>query len=127
MLPLLKQSSRSELSISRATKLAAFETVEHAFRGKETEALFVAGDDAGGPVTDFNDIGIGHDCSLAGKPAFLSALRCPVFQGEDIRNRRAWLQRRGENTCGCACFPNRLASQSHRLSLRAMFVVHYLD
>ncbi|WP_407181787.1 hypothetical protein [Bradyrhizobium sp. STM 3562] len=86
MLPLLKQSSRSELSISRATKLAALETVKHAFRGKETEALFAAGDDASSPVTDFNDIGIGHDCSLTGKPAFLSALRCPVFQREEYQD-----------------------------------------
>jgi hypothetical protein len=65
-------SARRKLRITRGAELAAFETVEHSLGREETDAAFVAYDDTGGAVIDFDDIGSGHGCSFAGMPALLS-------------------------------------------------------
>ena len=55
---------------------AAFEAVEQPLGGEKAEAALIAGDDAGGTIVDFDDVGVGlglgHDCSLAEVSAFRS-------------------------------------------------------
>jgi hypothetical protein len=52
--------------------LAAFETVEHSLGREENEAAFVACDDSGCAVIDFDDVGSGHRYSFTEMPALLS-------------------------------------------------------
>jgi hypothetical protein len=66
MTPLQEQRSRRALGIARGTKLAAFEAIEDAIRGKEMVAALVFRDDARSMASDFDDVGVGHDGSLAG-------------------------------------------------------------
>jgi hypothetical protein len=67
MMPLQEQCSGRALGIARGAKHATFEAVEDAIRGKETVATLVFCDDARGMASDFDDVGVGHDGSFAGR------------------------------------------------------------
>jgi hypothetical protein len=67
-----EQRPRRELRIRRGAELAAFETVEHSLGREEIEAAFVACDDTGCAVIDFDDVGSGHRYSFTEMPALLS-------------------------------------------------------
>ncbi len=71
-----EQRACGALRVPGGAKFAAIEAVEGGFRGEEAETALVAGDDAGGAVVNFNDIGFGHGCSFAGRPALLSNCGC---------------------------------------------------
>jgi hypothetical protein len=60
-----KQSAHRALGVPRRAKHAAFEPVERAVGGEKPESAFVARDDAGGAVMNFDDVGFGHDASFA--------------------------------------------------------------
>ena len=66
MTPLQEQRTRRALGVARGAKLAAFEAVEDAIRGKEAVAALVFRDDARGAASDFDDVSVGHDGSFAG-------------------------------------------------------------
>jgi hypothetical protein len=68
----IEQRPRRELRIRRGAELAAFETVEHSLGREEIEAAFVACDDTGCAVIDFDDVGSGHRYSFTEMPALLS-------------------------------------------------------
>jgi hypothetical protein len=69
--PGIEQRTHRKLRIAGGAELAPFQTVERWLGREEAEAAFVACDDAGGAVMDFDDIGSGHGCSFAGMPALL--------------------------------------------------------
>jgi hypothetical protein len=59
------ERSRRTFGVPDRTENAALQTVECAFGRKEAKTASVPGDDAGGAILDFDDIGVGHDCSFA--------------------------------------------------------------
>jgi hypothetical protein len=82
--PVMQQRSRGPLGVARGPKLAAFQTVEHTIRGKEAVSKLVSGDNTCGSALDFDDIGLGHVCTLAGwsgAPVWF----CDEILGQDQR------------------------------------------
>jgi len=59
-------ASGGPLGVARGPEFAAFEAIESTVRGKEAVSSVVFGDNACGSVLDFNDVGLGHVCSLTG-------------------------------------------------------------
>ena len=66
MSALLEQRSGRPLGVARGTKLAALEAVEHTIRRKEAISTRVPGNNPCGSALDFDDVGLGHDCSFTG-------------------------------------------------------------
>ena len=65
MAPLREHSARGAFGVAGRAELATLKAVEQTLGGEEAEAALVARDDAGGAVVDFDDVGLGNDCSFA--------------------------------------------------------------
>jgi hypothetical protein len=58
--------------VTGGPKLLPFQPIKRAIRGEKTESASVACNDSGGPMMNFDDVGLGHGCSFAGMPTLLS-------------------------------------------------------
>ena len=66
MAALLQQRSGGTLGVTRGPEFATFEAVESTIRGKEAVPPLVPGNNPRGSALDFDDVGLGHDCSFTG-------------------------------------------------------------